>query len=324
VVSYFPSLLHSPCSRFSMTPALARAGRNERRWTVAVATVLVAGGCLLPGNDRGLVTDEPAGIAPLARDDSPADRTIPLEFLFVRHAEHDEELGHELWQFVDEQALARDLRDRLAANGLRAGIIGGHLPEHLAARFAAPADAAAGDPPPTDAAISRRLVRLLPGRRGEIMTASGVPELVLLEQAGGGVRGGTYRDASPLLAIEAGPAADGRVRVAVTPEIRHGPMEKSWVGEDGMFRLEAGQRRHLLEHLQFTVTLPRESMLVIGCAGDDAATAGDCLLRDHDRGDRTSMRLVAIRPLQALVDPLFVAAADEGDEDDVDPPLVVR
>lgn len=307
-----------------MTPALTRAGRNERHWPVALATVLVAGGCLLPGGDRGLVTDGPAGIAPAGQESSSADRTIPLEFLFVRHAEHDQELGQELWQFVDEQALARDLRDRLAANGLRAGIIGGHLPADLAARFAAPASADAGDALPTDATISRRLVRLLPGRRGEIVTASGVPELVLLEQAAGEVRGGTYRDASPLFGIEAEPAADGRVRMTVTPEIRHGPVQKSWVGEDGMFRLEAGQQRHRLEHLQFAVTLPREGMLIIGCAGDDTATAGDCLLRDHDRGDRTSMRVVAIRPLQTLVDPLFAAAAAEDGDDAAEPPLIVR
>jgi hypothetical protein len=308
-----------------MTLALVRAGRNASRWPVAIATVLAAGGCLFPASDRRLVTDAPGGGVPGTTASEPqVDRTIPLEFLFVRHAEHDDSLGHELWQFVDEQALSQDLRDRLAANGLRAGIVGGQLPEHLAARFAAPAEPDAGETLPTDAAISRRLVRLLPGRRGEIVTASGVPELVLLEQAGGGVRGGTYRDASPLLGIEAEPAADGRVQLAVTPEIKHGPLEKSWVGEDGMFRLEAGQRRHRLEHLQFTVMLPREGMLVVGCVGDDTATAGDCLLRDHDRGDRTTVRLVAIRPLHTLVDPLFTAAADKAGDDVADPPLVIR
>jgi len=157
------------------------------------------------------------------------------------------------------------------------------------------------------------------------VTASGVRELVLLEQADGEVRGGTYRDASPLFIVEAWPAADGRVRLEVTPEVRHGPVEKSWVGEDGMFQLQAGQRRHRLEQLRFTILLPREGMLVVGCGGDDAATAGACLLRDHDRGE-AGVRLLAIRPLADGVDPLFAAEAAEepadlgGDE----APLVVR
>jgi hypothetical protein len=308
-----------------ITPAVFRAGPAIHLVSLALATAGAAGGCLVPGAGRQPMTAEPAvGRSEPAGRLPPANQTIPLELLFVRYAEHDDQLGEELWQFVDEQVLPSDLRGRLAANGLRAGIIGGHLPAHLAARFAGGAEPEAGEQLPTDARLSRRLIRLLPGRRGEIVTASGVRELVLLEQAAGEVRGGTYRDASPLLAIEAKPAADGRIEVEVTPEIRHGPLEKSWVGEDGMFRLETGQQRHRLEHLQFTVTLPSESMLVVGCGGEDTATTGDCLFRDHDRGDRTSLRLVAVRPLTKAVDPLFAPQGDDVDDQAAGEPLVIR
>ena len=278
------------------------------------------------GGSESVAADSADGTA-LPRASS---RTIPLELLFVRCDEHDAQLRDELWQFVDEQAFDADLRRRLAANGLRVGIVGSDLPSHLAARFtAATAAEPTGGSLPTDAAISRRLVRLLPGRRGEIVMASGIPELVLLEQADGSVRGGTYHDASPLLEVRVKPAADGRVEIEGVPEIRHGPLEKSWVGEDGMFRLETGQRRHRLEHLAFTARLHREGMLVVGCGGDgDTATAGDCLLRDHDRGDRTTIRLLAIRPLAETVDPLFASAAAEeaaGSEvPDDETPLVVH
>ncbi len=311
-----------------VTPAVVRAAPAFHLMPivpVVLAAAVAAGGCLVPGAGRRLATDEPAlGESSPTGSGPPVNQTIPLELLFVRYAEHDEQLGEKLWQYVDEQVLPSDLRGRLAANGLRAGIIGGHLPADLAARFTGSAEAEAGDQLPTDARLSRRLIRLLPGRRGEIVTAAGVRELVLLEQAAGEVRGGTYRDASPLFAIEAKPAADGRVEVAVTPEIRHGPLEKSWVGEDGMFRLETGQRRHRLEHLQFTVTLPRESMLVVGCDGEDTATAGDCLLRDHDRGDRTSLRLVAVRPVTTAVDPLFAPSGDEVEDQAGGEPLVIH
>lgn len=303
--------------------AVRRSSCGRSGWLLATTTLLAASGCLM-GGGRGTDPAEPA--ATLGGGESRAvSRTIPLELLFVRASPEDDMLRDALWQFVDEQALPADLRGRLAANGLRVGIVTGHLPPHLAARFtAAAADMPDTVPLPTDAAVSRRLMRLLPGRRGEILTASRVEELVLLEQSGGEVRGGTYRDASPLFAVQVQPAADGRVHVELTPEIRHGPLEKSWVGEDGMFRLESGQRRHRLEELRFALELPRQGMLLVGCGGDGTATAGDCLLRDHDRGGHASVRLLAIRPLVETVDPLF-APADAADDDGThETPLVVR
>jgi hypothetical protein len=255
----------------------------------------------------------------------PAARTIPLEILFVRCDAHDPAVRDELWSFADEQFLATAVRGRLAANGLRVGIVGDHLPAHLAGRFTGAGDDLAGSGTlATDAALARRQLWILPGRRSEIVTASGIRELVLLERSGDEVHGATYRDASTTLVIEARPAADGRVRITAVPEIRHGPHEKSWVGEDGMFRLETGQRRQRLEQLQFTATLPRDGMLIVGSAGADSASLGDCLLRDHDRGDGTSIRLLAIRPLADTVDPLFASAEPGAEASLAEPPLTVR
>lgn len=288
---------------------------------LALAGCLVAVGCRFVGGPPATDT----GTAGMARAASRAiARPIELELLFIRCDEHDPVMRDELWTFVDEQCLDHGLRGRLAANGLRAGIVGGHLPPHLADRFAAAATGLpdGGELAP-DAAVARRRLRLLPGRRSEIVTATALPELVLLERSGDGVSGATYHDASPLFVVEARPAADGRVQVSVVPEIRHGPLEKSWVGEDGMFRLETGQRRHRLEHLQFHALLPRDGMLVVGCAGDDSASVGDCLLRDQRRGDRTNVRLIAIRPLADTVDPLFTADAVATSPTD-EPPLTIR
>lgn len=309
---------HAPPWAVSRSALARTAG-----WPLLLAALGAAGGCLM-GGGRGTAPVESA--ATLGGGESRAvNRTIPLELSFVRSSPQDEMLRAELWQFVDEQALPADVRGRLAANGLRVGIVTGHLPSHLQARFtAAAAEAADTGPLPTDAAVSRRLMRLLPGRRGEIVTAARVEELVLLEQTGGQVRGGTYRQASPLFAVQVKPAADGRVHVEVTPEIRHGPLEKSWVGEDGMFRMESGQRRHRLDDLRFAVELPRDGMLIVGCGGDGTATAGDCLLRDHDRGGEAAVRLLAIRPLSQTVDPLFAPEREAEDDHAHDTPLVVR
>jgi hypothetical protein len=277
-----------------------------------LACMLLATGCRL------------MGAAALVEDDLPAAadrpqrtaRTMHVEVLFVRTDEHDAALREELWTYVDEQALGADMGRRLNANGLRAGIVTGHLPQHLADRFAAAGDeAAAGDIVGFDPALSRRHLQLLPGKPSEIVSAANLPSLVVLEQQDGEVCGATYLDATPQLAIRAWPAADGRVRLEVIPEVKHGPVEKSWVGEDGMFRLETGQRRHRMDHLGIDVTVPTGGFLVVAGAGDEAATVGDGILRDHGRGDRASVRLIAIRPLHRGLDPVFAPSDSLGDPD---------
>jgi hypothetical protein len=240
----------------------------------------------------------------------PAPRTIPVELVFVRFDEHDAALREAIWTSVDEQAVDDGLRRRLNANGLRAGIVTGHLPQRLAERIVPERVVAAGapsDPLADDPAVTRRLLRLLPDRRSEILATAGLEELVLLEETDGQVRGGTFRNATGLFELKVRPAADGRVRLDLTPEIKHGPLERSWVGEEGMFRMEAGQRRHRREDLHVAVDLPEDAVFLVGCAGDQGSTIGDALLRDHG-GNRSTMRLLVVRPQSRTVDPIF---ADE-------------
>ncbi len=292
-----------------------------------LAGPVAAAGCRLVGSgvviETASLAQTPAAETPRQK---PAARTIHLEVLFVRCDEDDQTLRDELWTFVDERALGDPACRALNANGLRAGIVTGHLPPHLADRFTA-GDSAAGpsaEIADVDAALARRVLQLLPGKRSEIVTASQLQSVVLFEQRGGDVQGGTYHDATAQLAIQARPAADGRVRIEAVPELRHGPVEKSWVGEDGMFRLETGQRRHRMQHTGIDVSVPQGCMLVIGCAGDASATVGDVMLREHGRGDRSTMRLVAIRPLDRGADPLFAPPEAAGHQADPIPSLTTR
>lgn len=286
------------------------------RWLLPiVACAIATAGCRLVGSGM-LATDAmTADQAAAPARSKPAPRTIHLEVLFVRCAEDDVQFRDGLWNHVDEQALGDPVRRALNANGMRVGIMTGDLPAEVADRLAeASAGEAVGDVAGVDPALARRLMQVLPGRRSELVTATRLENLVILEQADGAVRGGTYHEATPQFAIEARPAADGRIRLEAVPEIKHGPVEKSWVGEDGMFRLETGQRRHRMEHLGVDVTLPPGGMLLIGCAGDPSTTVGDGLLRDHGGGgDRSTMRLLVIRPLARSVDPVFASAETGGD-----------
>ena len=289
------------------------------RWLLPiVASLLAATGCRFLGSAavvHGPFSDEPVAVG---SREKPARRTIPLEVLFVRCSAEDQQLREVIWEHVDEQVIADERRRALNANGLRVGVVTGHLPNELAERLTASSiDEPVGDVAGVDPTRSRRLLQLLPGRRSELVMATRLSSLVLMEQCAGEVCGGTFHDATPLLALEASPSADGRVRLEAVPEVKHGPIEKSWAGEDGMFRLEAGQRRHRMEHLTVDVTLPTGGLLLVGCAGDPATTVGDGLLRDHVEGDHGTVRLIVIRPLARSVDPAFAdtdAANDDSGE----------
>ena len=88
--------------------------------------------------------------------------------------------------------------------------------------------------------------------------------------------------------------------------IRHGPMERSFVGEDGVFRVETSQRKRVLDPLRCEVTVPADGLLIVGPAGDPGASVGDALFRPRTQG-RAETRLLALRPLAPGVDPMFMS-----------------
>lgn len=282
----------------------------------------VACACALAGCRFAFVADQGWNWRQSAMEDSgraasttpkPAPKTLPLEIVFARIDEQDVVWHDELWNLTDEQAFDNDLRRRLAANGLRVGLLTGSLPPDLAARLepATPASAADGEVPAPAArqAVMRRRLSVLPGRDTEVIAAAGLDTLILLEHDGGEVRGGTYRDATAYFALKAWPAADGRMRIEVVPTVKHGAIERSWVGEEGAFRLETGQKQQPLERLALATTIPHGSTLLIGATGDASSTAGDAFFRDV-ASTRHARRLLAIRPLARPADPLFTEPAD--------------
>jgi len=230
--------------------------------------------------------------------------TIPVELSFVRFDEADAVLTTELWDAVDEQWLPAAARRLLAANGLRCGIVTSDLPPHVAERLVASTrDIAAADA--LFPGASRRTVRLLPGRRADVVTAAPTSELIVLHEDVDGTRGETFREAGGYLELRGWPAGGGQVRLELTPEIRHGPIRRSWVGEEGRFRIEAGQTRHRFEQLRIAVEVPDGGMLLVGPGGAAAATVGDALFGDRSGGGAGVRQLLVVRPLTPAVDPVF-------------------
>lgn len=257
-------------------------------------------GCHLAPHATPDHTAPTAERGPVGTRRQPGTRALEVDVVFLRHEPHDVLLGEELWEMVDEQAIDDGARRQLRANGLRGGVIVGDLPTPLASRLAQ-----AAAEPTLDSPGTLRVLTLLPGRRAEVVATTQRPELIVLEHDGESVRGATYHDASGLVAIRAWPAADGRVRLEAVPELKHGPCRRTWVGEEGAFRLETGQSSRRLDGLAVTVDLPPRSLLVIGCRPDAPSSVGEALLQERP-GDATAVRqLLVISPRVAAVDPIF-------------------
>lgn len=275
--------------------------------------------CALAGCRFALVTDDgwpwPRGEplqAARAAVRKPAPKTLPLEVVFARTDEHEAGWEDELWKLADEQAFDHALRRRLAANGLRVGVVTGPLPPALAARLAPVGVAQATDLPPAEAdrpAVTRRFLRLLPGRDNELIAAAGLAELIILEHDGTEVRGDTYRDATTCFALKAWPADDGRIGIELVPTVKHGPLERAWVGAEGAFRLETGQKRRPVTRLAIATVIPQGSTLLLGPAGDASSTVGDAFFGNH--ATHRGRRLLAIRPDGRPTDPLFSEPAPD-------------
>lgn len=181
--------------------------RTARLQAVVVMLALVAsGGCHVLTHADAAAGAASAAPATAARRPAPP-APLELEVVLLRHEPHDPLLGAALWDLVDEQAIDEATRRRLVANGLRGGVVTAGLPAPLAERL----EAAAREPA-LEAPGSLRVLRLLPGRRAEVMATSVRPDLIVLEHDGEAVRGATYHDASGLVALRAWPAADGTGR----------------------------------------------------------------------------------------------------------------
>lgn len=292
--------------------------------TIALTGVWAASGCQLPfsagwmdgsttlSDHDQLLADTNNG----QRDGDSRLKTMPIELTFVRYAEDDAELKTTLWNLVDEQFLPGDLRHRLAGNGLRLGLIRGLIPPELSARLTPTAEATgtepADSPLATDRAVVRRVVQTLAGQSNEIVVTPRVDELVLLERdsrsAAEALSGHTYRAASAIFDVRVTPAADGGTELELLPLIRHGAVERNWIGDDGAFRLEAGQQRTVLDRLIVNLPLPADGTLIISCAGEPSSSIGDAFFRDP-RGRHDGCRLLVIRLLARATDPMFTTMA---------------
>ncbi len=266
---------------------------------------------LLALTAAGCRTVVPEAASPLQAAKMSPDSAV-LELFFVRVPPGDREEAGLVWQDVDEQHVPAEVRRKLAENGFRVGLVAGPMPAPLA-RLMELTDA----PPPNaevgatrvenlaeDPRVVRRHLQLRMGRRGEILTSGIYAELPVLRCQGGQVSGQTYAKAQGLLGVKAYPEPDGRVRLELVPEVHYGDPVMRTVGDNGMYRLESGRQRCVLDDLTVAARLSPGYLLVLGSLPGRPGSLGRQFFSEDD-GGRVQEKLLLVRLAQTQHDDLF-------------------
>lgn len=271
---------------------------------------------LLGGTGCRFIDAQPPGKSPLLPLSS-SPETISLEIYSAPIPLGDPQLA-ELWREVDEQPLPAELRRRLSENGMRAGVVGPHMPTALAQMLKI-----------TDQAISREerslvaldseptpLLRVLqprPGKRHEQVVSPSYDEVSLLRSKHGEIEGRTYQKAECRLEFRVYPEIDTRARLELTPELHHGDFRKQITGSEGVFVWKQVRSTEVFDDLKLSATLGTGQMLVLTCHSDRPGSVGHYFFTRPGEDKPTQMVWV-FRLAQAGADRSFYAGPKEENE----------
>lgn len=255
--------------------------------------------------------------------------SVVLEIYSARFAFDDPKFNKKLWEGVDEQPFAVDLRRAMGEYGLRAGVLQGQIPAELqellsgatdGARPAAKtqADAASLEEVVVDfeekSPVRRRVLQLRAAKRGEILVSGVYESLPLLENTAGQLRGKPYSNGQGMLSIKSFPQPDGRVRVDLLPELHYGEPKINYVGDHGIIRLDTSRAKKVFEQLALSATLSSGEMLLVTSLPHRPGSLGHYFFTEQTAG-ALEQKLLIIRLAQTQHDDLFgaevVASGDE-------------
>ncbi|HZZ73561.1 MAG TPA: hypothetical protein VFE24_15010 [Pirellulales bacterium] len=270
-------------------------------WLCLLAVCALGGGCA-PLEPAAKPTENPF-LKPLTLGND----GIVLEVFFARLSQDDAAQDSALWTDIDEQSVPTDLRRQWEANGLRVGYVGGQLPQKLAQLLESGRAASSVKRPSTDdprPAVTRNLMQMQSGNLNEIVASGQIARLALVFNDDGQLRGKTYENAEAKFALKAYSKNDGRVRLELTPELEYGEGKARYVGEDGIFRLDASRPKQVFDKLLLQTPLGPGQLLVLGHAIDKSGSLGYHFFTEDNNGHRES-KLILIRLGQPQQDDLF-------------------
>ena len=268
------------------------------RLAITLSFGLAAAGCSFAPHAAG-------GKSPLSPF-KPGLESAALEVVFIRHSFELPALNEELWNQVDESSLAPEVRQALAQNGFRAGVIAGALPlsleEAMSADQTAPATSNSCAAPNTqlsqlgtESFVRRRTLHTLPGQRSELLASDIYSQLPLLVRGDGGVvQGNNYGNAQCVIAAKTIPLGDHRIRLQLVPEVQHGDPRSEIRGDDGVFRFDSSRPKVAFEKMAIDVVLSPGQSLVLGTRTDLPGSVGHYFFTGPQDG-QLEQKLMLIR-----------------------------
>lgn len=261
---------------------------------VEAAALLVAGCRLIkPDVDLQEVAEKSPFLAPMTGDDH-----VALEVFFVHVPLGDQQTAESIWHEVDEQQFPVDVRNRLAQHGFRVGVASGGLPPTVQALVDANGSTSTADESDsTDTGeaqpmASRQELRLRPGGKGEIVPCPPRDSLTFMTLENKELTGKTLHAAQGRFIIRCQSQTDGRVRVAIAPQLQHGEVRRKFVGGDGAFRPDISQDKIEFEHLTVATHLAAGEMIVLGTMAYPLSSLARDFLTDNSSGKPVQKLLV--------------------------------
>lgn len=225
-------------------------------------------------------TASPRSAVAVLQPAQPSPDSYTLEIFFARFAYGQTDLNESLWNQIDEQLVPAETRTLLTRNGLRAGVLGGHIPEPLVQLLdldttPSPApnhlEPTPLEPEPT---VRRRWVQLGVSRHVRVAQSGIRDELPVLWYRRGHLEGETFREAQCMFALTAGASDEGGVQLRLVPEIRHGEPRQTYTTAEGYLRMEVARPKQVFEPLAIEVPLATGQMLVVGMMPEPKGSLG--------------------------------------------------
>lgn len=204
----------------------------------------------------------------------------------------DEVLGETLWNAADVQSIGDEVRQALAANGLRAAVITGELPTQVQAVLDAP--------PPNR--IDPMTVVLNDGDGLGVPVGTNTAQIELMFNRQGKVAGKSFQDANGQLRISANQVGDDRVKIRITPELHHGPVRQGWQAAPGggtfaphQFVSKSGQTEESFRDLAVELSLRPGQVAIISSVPERQSNLGSFMFTAQDgTSDRTLRKVLFI------------------------------
>lgn len=263
-----------------------------------------------------------AGCATWDLPASPAEFNLPMpsadthavvyETAFIRWPGNE---GDVLWKEVDEQFLPPHLRQELAANGLRAGILSDPLPEAIRNSLDASSDPLAvitdQNAVPGAEVLTRRERRQCPARsREEIeVLPPGEEQRIVLFNELGRVRAISFEQPRGYLRLNLAAVGDGRVQIELVPVIEFGKPKQRVIGGQNAYRVEVRRELEEFASLAIASTLRSGQTLVL-TATTDKKGLGAIFFADRFEAEQDRL-LLLFRIAEAGPDELFAPRREQ-------------